>query len=151
MKAKYVWMAGLLALSSMGMQAKNMNEFLKDLQHEKDLTHITMGPVVMKIASLFTETMGVNSINVLCLEDCYSETLDKYRKDIRQLKDSEFEPFATINEENKQIKVFTKIKENAIREMVIFLTKDDLMVVQLKGNIKPEDVAQVVNKHDDDR
>ena len=64
MKAKYVWMAGLLALSSLGMQAKNMDEFLGDLQSEKNLTRITMGPVIMKISSLFTETMGANSIRV---------------------------------------------------------------------------------------
>ena len=37
MKAKHVWMAGLLALSSLGMQAKNMDEFLGDLQSEKNL------------------------------------------------------------------------------------------------------------------
>ena len=151
MKAKCVWMAGLLALSNLGMQAKNMDEFLGDLQSEKNLTRITMGPVIMKISSLFTETMGVNSIKVLCLEDCSSETLDKYREDIRQLKDSEFEPLVVSNKDGEQSKIMVKIKDNMIREMVICHVDDEVAVVHLKGKIKPEDVAQVVNKHDDDR
>lgn len=93
----------------------------------------------------------MNSIKVLCLEDCSSETLNKYREDIRQLKDSEFEPLVVSNKDGEQSKIMVKIKDNMIREMVICHVDDEVAVVHLKGKIKPEDVAQVVNKHDDDR
>ena len=35
MKAKYVWMAGLLALSSMGMQAKKIYSFRRKASKQK--------------------------------------------------------------------------------------------------------------------
>ena len=89
-------------MSSSLIQAKSIDQFLNDLNSQENVTHVTVGPIVMKISSLFTETMGVNSIKVLCLEDCSSETLNRYKEDIRNLKDPEFEPLVTSNEEREK-------------------------------------------------
>lgn len=151
MKAKYVLIAGLLALSSSLIQAKSIDQFLNDLNSQENVTHVTVGPIVMKISSLFTETMGVNSIKVLCLEDCSSETLNRYKEDIRNLKDPEFEPLVTSNEDGEVAKIMVKIKDEMIREMLICSVDDEVAVVHLKGKIKPEDIARVINEHKNDR
>lgn len=151
MKAKYLFMVGLLALSSHAMQAKTMNQFMRELSKQENVTRLSVGPLVMKIGSLFTETMGVNSVNIFCLEDCSSETLDKFNAELRDLEDPDFEPLVTSNEDGERTKILVKVKDDMIREMVICHVDDEVAVIHLKGKIKPEDIAQVINDHKNDR
>ena len=47
-----------------------------DFAKQKNVTHVTVGPFLMKISSLFTETMGVKSIEVLSFEECGNTVKD---------------------------------------------------------------------------
>ncbi len=49
----------------------------------------------MKLASLFTETMGVNGIEVLEFGSCNSDVKQRFEKAIKELKDPDFETMVT--------------------------------------------------------
>ena len=101
--------------------------------------------------NLDKENLGSNIKHIIEFLSFHNYNQEVSASTLRQLKDSEFEPLVVSNKNGEQSKIMVKIKDNMIREMVICHVDDEVAVVHLKGKIKPEDVAQVVNKHDDDR
>ena len=56
----------------------------------------------MKLASLFTETMGVNGIEILEFDNCAQEVKDRLSTAIRNLRDPDYKTIITANEKNRQ-------------------------------------------------
>jgi hypothetical protein len=53
----------------------------------------------------------------------------------------------TANERDSRTKVLVKIKEDMIRELVIFTTGNDNALIRIKGKISPSDLDRVINEH----
>lgn len=70
---------------------------------------------------------------------------------ISDLHDPDFEPLVSHSENGERTKIFVKIKDEMIREMVICHVDDEVAVVRLKGKIKPSDIEQVIQDHGSDR
>ncbi len=101
----------------------------------------------MKLASLFTETMGVNGIEVLEFGSCNSDVKQRFEKAIKELKDPDFETMVTSNEKGSRTKVMVRIEKDMIREMVVLTTGNSNALVRIKGKIKPSDIEKVVKDH----
>ena len=100
----------------------------------------------MKLASLFTETMGVNGIEILEFDNCAQEVKDRLSTAIRNLRDPDYETMVTANERDSRTKVLVKIKEDMIRELVIFTTGNDNALIRIKGKISPSDLDRVIKR-----
>ena len=61
---KYIAILILILFCQAGY-SQSMDKLFNDFAKQKNVTHVTVGPFLMKISSLFTETMGVKSIEVL--------------------------------------------------------------------------------------
>ena len=48
---------------------------------------------------------------------------------------------------DSRTKVLVKIKEDMIRELVIFTTGSDNALIRIKGKISPSDLDRVINEH----
>ena len=101
----------------------------------------------MKLASLFTETMGVNGIEILEFDNCAQEVKDRLSTAIRNLRDPDYETMVKANERDSRTKVLVKIKEDMIRELVIFTTGSDNALIRIKGKISPSDLDRVITEH----
>lgn len=66
---KYIAILILILFCQAGY-SQSMDKLFNDFAKQKNVTHVTVGPFLMKISSLFTETMGVKSIEVLSFEEC---------------------------------------------------------------------------------
>ena len=64
---KYIAILILILFCQAGY-SQSMDKLFNDFAKQKNVTHVTVGPFLMKISSLFTETMGVKSIEVLSFE-----------------------------------------------------------------------------------
>ncbi len=60
----------ILILSCQAGYGQSMDKLFNDFANQKNVTRVTVGPFLMKLSSLFTETMGVKSIEVLSFEEC---------------------------------------------------------------------------------
>ena len=101
----------------------------------------------MKLASMFTETMGVNGIEVLEFGDCKREVKERFEKAIKELKDPLFETMVTSNEKDSRTKVLVRIENDMIRELVVLTTGNSNALVRIKGKIKQSDIDKVIKDH----
>lgn len=140
----------ILILSCQVGYSQSMDKLFNDFANQKNVTRVTIGPFLMKISSLFTETMGVKSIEILSFEECGSTVKNNLHTAIRKLKDPNYETMVNSNEEGNRTKVMVRIDKDIIRELVILTTDEgDDALIRIKGKIKPSDIEKVINDHKD--
>ena len=137
----------ILLIGQVGYGQQKMDQLFNAFRGESDVTSVNIGNITMKLASLFTETMGVNGIEILEFDNCAQEVKDRLSTAIRNLRDSDYETMVTANERDSRTKVLVKIKEDMIRELVIFTTGSDNALIRIKGKISPSDLDRVINEH----
>ncbi len=142
----------ILILSCQAGYSQSMDKLFNDFAKQDNVTRVTVGPFLMKISSMFTETMGVSSIEVLSFDECGSTVKENLRTAIKQLKDPNFETMVTSNEGGSRTKVMVRIDKEMIRELVVLTTDGgDDALIRIKGKIKPSDIERVVNDHKNGR
>ncbi|MBC8603555.1 DUF4252 domain-containing protein [Parabacteroides acidifaciens] len=148
---KYIAILILILFCQAGY-SQSMDKLFNDFAKQDNVTRVTVGPFLMKISSMFTETMGVSSIEVLSFDECGSTVKENLRTAIKQLKDPNFETMVTSNEGGSRTKVMVRIDKEMIRELVILTTDGgDDALIRIKGKIKPSDIERVVNDHKNGR
>ena len=105
----------ILLISQVGYGQQKMDQLFNAFRGESDVTSVNIGNITMKLASLFTETMGVNGIEILEFDNCAQEVKDRLSTAIRNLRDPDYETMVTANERDSRTKVLVKIKEDMIR------------------------------------
>jgi len=144
---KYITLFGLIVISQLAYSQKSVNDIFKEFSKMENVTTVTMGKFMMTFASLFTDTMGVDGIEVYAFDNCPEHVRDKLAKAVGKLKDNKYELMVNANENGDRTKVLIKIEEDMIRELVVVTTGSDSALVRIKGKIKPSDIERVVNKH----
>ena len=148
---KYITILILILFCQAGY-SQSMDKLFNDFAKQDNVTRVTVGPFLMKISSMFTETMGVSSIEVLSFDECGSTVKENLRTAIKQLKDPDFETMVTSNEGGSRTKVMVRIDKEMIRELVVLTTDGgDDALIRIKGKIKPSDIERVVNDHKNGR
>ena len=67
----------ILLISQVGYGQQKMDQLFNAFRGESDVTSVNIGNITMKLASLFTETMGVNGIEILEFDNCAQEVKDR--------------------------------------------------------------------------
>jgi type 1 fimbria pilin len=151
MKTKYVWIVVLIALCTQaGYAQKNMDQLFKEFANAKNVTRVSLGNFSMKLAGMFTDVMGVNGVEVLSLDDCSESIKSNFQSALSELKDAGYETMVSANEGGERTRVLVKIKDETIKELVVFVTGDSHSLIRIKGNIKPSDIDRLVKEHRDE-
>ncbi|NMB04891.1 MAG: DUF4252 domain-containing protein [Bacteroidales bacterium] len=87
----------------------------------------------------------LSSIRVLSLEDCPQEVKERFSRSALNFRDDDFELFLNANDDKEKARIFVKIKDQLIREMVIITMGDDPALVHLKGKFRPSDIDAMSN------
>lgn len=137
----------ILFLISHTAFGQGMDKLFDKFAKSEHVTHVTVGPFLMKISSCFASTMGVNKIEVLDLNECSPQVRNELATQFKKINDPKFETLASVNETDNHTKVLVRTEEKTIRELIIFITGADNALVRIQGKIKPEDLDRVVKKH----
>ena len=143
---KYMAILVMMFICQAGL-SQNVDKLFKDFSDKENVNRISIGKVMMKLSSMFTETMGVEGIEVLEFNDCASEIKENLNQAIRSLKDSRFETMVTTNENDNRTRIMIRIDEDMIRELVVLTTGKDNALIRIKGKIKQSDIEKVVKEH----
>ncbi len=148
MKTKqYAAILALIFICQASFAQRNVDNLFKEFSQTREVEGVKLGKFTMTLAGLFTETMGVDTIEAYAFDNCPEGVKTKLTNAIRDLKDSKFETMVTANENGNRTRVLVKIEEDMIREMVVVSTGQSNALVRIKGKIKPSDIERVVNKH----
>jgi len=126
---------------------KNVDQLFKEFSKEKEVEHVAIGKFTMTLAGLFKDVMGVTGIEVFSFDECEQSVKDKLNRAIASLKDEDYEPLVSVNEDKERTKILMKLKDDSIREMVILTSGDSPAIIRIKGNIKPSDIEKIVKEN----
>ena len=143
---RYFVILALLVICQVG-NSQTMNQLFNEFSKIEQINHVKIGNITMKLASMFTETMGVNGIEVLEFGDCKREVKERFEKAIKELKDPLFETMVTSNEKDSRTKVLVRIENDMIRELVVLTTGNSNALVRIKRKIKQSDIDKVMKDH----
>ncbi|MGM9798358.1 MAG: DUF4252 domain-containing protein [Parabacteroides sp.] len=144
-KMKWIFVA-MLCIAQMSY-GQSIEQLFTSFKNKEGANTVHVGGFIMKMASLFTETMGVKSVDVLELAGCTTETKQNFEQAIAHFNDPAFETVITSNETSGRMKVLFKIEEDRIREIVLYTTGNDCNLIHIKGNINPADIEKVVEEN----
>lgn len=146
MKRYFIIFLMLIGMSQTG-GSQTINDLFAEFSNIEQANHVRIGKCMMKLAGIFTETLGVNHIDVLEFDDCESEVKERLNRAVRKLKDPAYETLLTSNEKGSHTKIMLHIEKEMIRELVVLTTGDSHVLVRIKGKIKPADLDKVINGH----
>ena len=101
----------------------------------------------MTFASLFAETMGVKSVEVVSLNSCSDEMKAHFRQAVGSCKDEAFDTVINTSENGNRVKVLLRIENNVARELVVLSSGSDLAMIRIKGKIKQSDMERAIAEH----
>ena len=143
---RYFVILALILICQAG-NSQTMNQLFNEFSKIEQINHVKIGNITMKLASLFTEKMGVNGIEGLEVGSCYCDVNQRFVKEFKDLLDPNFETMVTSNEKGSRTKVMVRIEKDMIREMVVLTTGNSNALVRIKGKIKPSDIEKVMKDH----
>lgn len=144
---KYIIFLVLLAITQVGFAQRSVNDLFKEFSKVKESDGVKIGKLTMSLAGLFTDTMGVDSVEAYSFDNCAEELKEKLQKATKDIKDKAYETMLTSNDEGSRVKVLVRIEKEMIRELVIISTGESNALVRIKGMIKPSDIERVTKQH----
>lgn len=147
MVKKFTVMIVLLVICQAAFSQKNVNQLFKEFSKAENVTTVNVGNITMKMAGMFTETMGVDGVEIFSFDECSQEVKNNFANALKELKDPSFETMVNSSDDNKRTKILVKIEDETIHELIVATTGSNSALLRIKGKIKPEDIERVVNKH----
>ncbi|MDD3968726.1 MAG: DUF4252 domain-containing protein [Proteiniphilum sp.] len=139
----------VFALLAGGMQAQTtLNELYREFAGAEKVTKVNLNGLALMLAKPFMEKHSggkLTSIRVLSLEECPQEVKERFSRAALSFHDDQYELFLNTNDKDEKARIFVKIEDQLIREMVILTMGDDPALVHLKGKFNPSDIDQMNN------
>lgn len=143
-----VWMA--ICQTGFAQSAESLFNYFKD---EKGVESVSISPFLMKFARLFMDEddknnpmiKGINSVQVLDLEDSPKNVQERFAKEVKKLKLNGYKTWIQAKEDGETVKIVAKVKDDIVCELLILTTgDDDCSLVLMKGKIKRNDIQAVI-------
>ena len=136
--------------------AQNIDTLFSQFKDKEGADYMNIPTLMLKFMRTFTKSnndksyrfiKGIKSVKVLDMEDCTQEVKAEFLQEAKKLKLSGYETLVQTKEDGEEVTLLTKMDDEAISELIILITgKDECGLTLMKGKIKKEDIAQLVNE-----
>ncbi len=124
--------------------------------HEQGVTSVSVPGWLIHIAARMTDLeknereiiSSIDKVKVLSIEDDdLNARINLYYEFQAQINAGhDYEELLVVNEENQNVKIYGKMDEYNIRDMVILIGGDDNALIYVKGKISPELISNMIQK-----
>ena len=129
---------------------------MNNLSKVENIETVKIGPFMMTLGKAFggvgdiPVARGVHSMEVYDLSNCNSAVKQKLTDEMEKLKDEDgYETLLMAKDKGDNVRIMMKKKNNTISDMVILcMSTNDPTIVKFSGEIKQEDLAELVQKYD---
>ena len=133
--------------------AQNIDTLFEKFSKEQQAESVSIPPFMMSLGKLFMSdedlsiAKGIWSLRILDLEDCPTTVKERFSEQVNKLHLEGYEPMIQVNEDGEKVRIFALPYKDSIKELLLVCSgKDDCALIQMKGKIKKEDIAQLVNE-----
>ena len=142
-----------LIIVCQGIFAQNIDTLFEKFSKEQQAESVSIPPFMMSLGKLFISdedlsiAKGIRSLRILDLEDCPTTVKERFSEQVNKLHLEGYEPMIQVNEDGEKVRIFALPYKDSIKELLLVCSgKDDCALIQMKGKIKKEDIAQLVNE-----
>ena len=142
-----------LIIVCQGIFAQNIDTLFEKFSKEQQAESVSIPPFMMSLGKLFMSdedlsiAKGISSLRILDLEDCPTTVKERFSEQVNKLHLEGYEPMIQVNEDGEKVRIFALPYKDSIKELLLVCSgKDDCTLIQMKGKIKKEDIAQLVNE-----
>ena len=142
-----------LIIVCQGIFAQNIDTLFEKFSKEQQAESVSIPPFMMSLGKLFISdedlsiAKGIRSLRILDLEDCPTTVKERFSEQVNKLHLEGYEPMIQVNENGEKVRIFALPYKDSIKELLLVCSgKDDCALIQMKGKIKKEDIAQLVNE-----
>ena len=142
-----------LIIVCQGIFAQNIDTLFEKFSKEQQAESVSIPPFMMSLGKLFMSNedlsiaKGISSLRILDLEDCPTTVKERFSEQVNKLHLEGYEPMIQVNEDGEKVRIFALPYKDSIKELLLVCSgKDDCALIQMKGKIKKEDIAQLVNE-----
>lgn len=134
---------------------------MQNIRTKKGVTSITVPGWLISLGAKFGDLSKeerelldcVDKVKVLAIEnDDLNSRINLHKEFHLEInKNKEYEELLTVRDKNENVTIFAKMDENVIEEIVILVGGDENVMVYLKGEIKPEQINNIVDLSNPDK
>ena len=128
-------------------QAQTVDGIIREFCSEEDAVCVKVPWLPMRLVGLFADDEAgrvirhISSIRVLDLSDCSQQVQERFAAELQQLKMKGYEPLLTVKDEGSHVKMWGKMNDERISELVIGVSGDgDATLCCIKGNLTMDDL-----------
>ena len=136
--------------------AQNIDTLFSQFKDKEGADYMNIPTLMLKFMRTFTKSnndksyrfiKGIKSVKVLDMEDCTQEVKAEFLQEVQKLNLNGYETLLQTKEDGEEVQLIAKMDEENINDLIILITgKDDCGLTLMKGKIKKEDIAQLVNE-----
>lgn len=149
----------IMLFSVQMLWAGNVNSIINEFKDARKAEYVSVPWILMKIGHMFMDkedkddiAARVNSVRVLDLEECSARVKARFTKRIASLNGHGYETLVRAKDQDGSVQILVKEKRNIIKELLIVCGgKEDCALIQLKGNIRQEDIDKLVEQETEKR
>ena len=140
-------MVALLAALCWTAEAQSIERLFRDFASADNQESVKVGRFMMTLAGAFTDTFGVNGVEVISLGNADDAVKRRFTDAVRNIRDAGYELMIDAKENNHRTRVMARMKGDVIHELVVLSSGDNPALVRIKGKIKKSDIDRIVNEH----
>lgn len=141
----------LLTASLFCQSRVSVASLYNNFANEKNVEKVNVSGLLTFFAKPFIEKeikgCKISSVNVMSLDDCSSETKNRFNKMAENFKDDNYELFLKSNEKDEKTRIFVRMQNETIREMVVLTMGKEPALIRIKGKIRPDQVQNMMNQN----
>lgn len=147
-----------LMIAGQNTFAQSTKDIFEEFGKEYKAESVSISPFLMTIGRMFMDddtpkaVKQVRSMKVLDLEECPQAVKERFAQRIKDLDTEGYETLMQVNDEGEKVRILMKTDKQAVKELLFLCTgNDDCALIQLKGNIRKTDIAELMNEHTTDQ
>lgn len=143
MKRVYFILWIVFMLGTATASAQTLNQLYNSLARKGSVEKISLGKFSMGLVNLFSDTYGVNKVEIMNLPYAKEKEFKSWSENIRQMEDPAFETLVTVNDKEDFTRIMLRMDEKMIKELVIMNVGSEISIIRLLGKIKPESITKL--------
>ena len=149
----------VMLFSAQMLCAVNVNSIINEFKDAKKAEYVSVPWIMMKLGHMFMDkedkndiARRLNSVRVLNLEECSERVKARFTKRVSSLNGHGYEILVRTKDQDGSVQILVKEKKDIIKELLISCGgKDDCALIQIKGNIRQEDIDGLVKQETEKR
>lgn len=89
------------------------------------------------------EGMDISNVEVLSLDESPQEVKQRFNAMAEKMNDNRYEVLLKTNDKAEKTRIFARVENDIIRELIIISMGEEPALVRLKGKIQPQEIQKL--------